>query len=414
MTSKPKIFVSAYACEPGLGSEIGVGWHWVLEMSRHFELWVLTRKSNQHTIEPWIAEHPEYAGIHFLYFDLPQWAKWWKKGMRGVRVYYYLWILLSESMVRKTMEANGIDIYHYLTYGNALWPVSRYGSTRCFIWGPTSAGVSMPKSFTKHYSLSNRIKELIQRWAKITIGWNVPFRNRCRKANLILCKTDETMRLVPREYQRKCKQFTDVAVEVKDVDAYVRERSNQTIHTYFSAGTMVGWRNHDVLIEAFALLLQKRPNSKLIILGDGPERLRLERLISTLKIEAFVELGGQVDMQNYYQAMANSDVIVNSCFREGAVTVSFDSISFAKPLICFDTGGYTHYFKNEYSRVISGCQNRNEAVLRLYEAMYELSDKELARQLGEKAREHAEEFGWTEKGRLIKEAILECYEDWKK
>lgn len=45
--NKLKIFVSAYACEPGLGSEIGVGWHWVLEMSKYFELWVLTRKSNQ-------------------------------------------------------------------------------------------------------------------------------------------------------------------------------------------------------------------------------------------------------------------------------------------------------------------------------------------------------------------------------
>ena len=55
-----KIFVSAYACEPHLGSEIGVGWHWVLEMSKYFELWVLTRESNRHTIEPWIDKHPAY------------------------------------------------------------------------------------------------------------------------------------------------------------------------------------------------------------------------------------------------------------------------------------------------------------------------------------------------------------------
>ena len=90
---KLKIFVSAYACEPGLGSEIGVGWHWVLEMSKHFELWVLTRESNRSTIEPWIALHPEYAGIHFLYFDLPKWARFWKKGLRGVRTYYNIWQL---------------------------------------------------------------------------------------------------------------------------------------------------------------------------------------------------------------------------------------------------------------------------------------------------------------------------------
>ena len=43
MNDRLKIFVSAYACEPASGSEIGVGWHWVLEMSKHFELWVLTR-----------------------------------------------------------------------------------------------------------------------------------------------------------------------------------------------------------------------------------------------------------------------------------------------------------------------------------------------------------------------------------
>lgn len=78
-----KIFVSVYACEPNLGSEIGVGWHWVLEMSKYFDLWVLTRESNRHTIEPWIAAHPEYAHIHWLYYDWPKWARCWKKGVRG-------------------------------------------------------------------------------------------------------------------------------------------------------------------------------------------------------------------------------------------------------------------------------------------------------------------------------------------
>lgn len=111
--SKQKIFISAYACEPGLGSEIGVGWHWVLEMSKYFELWVLTRRSNQHTIEPWIAEHPKYSHIHFLYFDLPKWARFWKKGLRGVRTYYNIWQWLTNSIVRRTMKENNIHIFHH-------------------------------------------------------------------------------------------------------------------------------------------------------------------------------------------------------------------------------------------------------------------------------------------------------------
>ena len=29
-----RILLSAYACEPGIGSEPGIGWHWALEIAR--------------------------------------------------------------------------------------------------------------------------------------------------------------------------------------------------------------------------------------------------------------------------------------------------------------------------------------------------------------------------------------------
>ena len=111
--NKLKIFVSAYACEPGLGSEIGVGWHWVLEMSKYFELWVLTRKSNQSSIEPWITKYPEYNHIHFLYYDWPKWARFWKKGLRGVRTYYNIWQYCTNDIVKRTMQENAHHHRHH-------------------------------------------------------------------------------------------------------------------------------------------------------------------------------------------------------------------------------------------------------------------------------------------------------------
>ena len=91
--SKLKVFISAYACEPNLGSEIGVGWNWMLQMSTFFELWVLTRKSNQSSIETWLSKNKDYNHINFLYFDLPYYLRFWKKGLRGVRTYYNIWQL---------------------------------------------------------------------------------------------------------------------------------------------------------------------------------------------------------------------------------------------------------------------------------------------------------------------------------
>lgn len=178
--SKQKIFISAYACEPGLGSEIGVGWHWVLEMSKNFELWVLTRRSNQHTIEPWIAEHPEYSHIHFLYFDLPKWARFWKKGLRGVRTYYNIWQWMTNGIVRRTMQENDIRIFHHLTYGNVLWKVSSYGQKQFFIWGPAGGVETIPEEYSRLYPRKMQLVEKVRRMVAANLKWNSGFKRRCK------------------------------------------------------------------------------------------------------------------------------------------------------------------------------------------------------------------------------------------
>ena len=148
------------------------------------------------------------------------------------------------------------------------------------------------------------------------------------------------------------------------------------------------------------------PHSSLLtIVGDGPERARLEGLIERLGIQDSVRLVGQVDMETYYSYIAQADVVVNPCFREGAVTVSFDSMAMGKPLICFDTGGYTHYFEPGYSRVIKGVTSREEAVERLALAMAELADKELCAKMGAEAKRRSEELSWEKRGEVFS-AIL--------
>ena len=45
------ILLSAYACEPNKGSEPGVGWSLAIEMSKHHNVWVITRDNNKSAIE---------------------------------------------------------------------------------------------------------------------------------------------------------------------------------------------------------------------------------------------------------------------------------------------------------------------------------------------------------------------------
>ncbi len=401
-----KIFVSAYACEPGLGSEIGVGWHWVLEMSRHFELWVLTRESNRHTIEPWIAQHPEYDGIHFLYFDLPKWARFWKKGLRGVRMYYNIWQICTNCIVKRTMRDNGIKVFHHLTYGNVLWKVSSYGQKQFFVWGPVGGLETIPAEYSCHYVGKSRLIEWVRRLTVKALPLNFGFKKRCKNADLMLCKTEITRDLIPAKYRNKAVLFTDVAVE-ENPTAITKSTNGKDngIVEFITVGRLDAWRGFDLVIESFARVAKTNKNLHLTIVGKGADKQRLKELAKSLGVQEQVTFTGNVPMDEYYRLIATSDVVVNASLKEGAVTVSFDSMAMGKPMICLDTTGYTHYFSNEYAVVIPRT-GRNEVIANLTAAMERMTNADERKAIGEKARNAGAQFTWQARGEEFKELLM--------
>ncbi len=394
-----KIFISAYACEPGLGSEIGVGWHWVLEMSRQFELWVLTRESNRQSIEPWIALHPEYAGIHFLYFDLPKWARFWKKGLRGVRTYYNIWTALTDRIVRHTMQDNDIRIFHHLTYGNALWPVSDYGSRQTFIWGPIGGLETIPEDYSRFYDRKSRLIEKIRRLAVKRASRSRSLRKRAERASLILCKTEATMDRLPEKARRNAVLFTDVATENTAPAVPLPSHEQETIKC-IAVGRLDAWRGFDIAIEALALARNKGADMTLTIVGKGMDLERLKNLVKEKDVAEAVTFTGKVSGEEYRKLMAEADIVLNPSLKEGAVTVSFDAMAMGRPLVALDTGGYTRYFKPEYSIVIPR-GDREITILKFADGMLQLSDAELRQRMASEAVKAAEGFTWQKHGHEI-------------
>lgn len=402
--SKPKIFVSAYACEPGLGSEIGVGWHWVLEMSKYFELWVLTRESNRHSIEPWITGHPEYASIHFLYYDLPKWARFWKKGLRGVRTYYNIWQKMTNGIVRQTMQNNGISVFHHLTYGNALWPVSKYGSRQKFIWGPIGGLETIPEDYSRHYMRKSRLIEWLRRISVRLSVKNNALKSRARRANLILCKTELTRQLLPSDVQTQAVAFTDVAP-----DTAIASSTPGHPHSglcCLAVGRLDAWRGFDIAIIAVAKAIKKHPDIRLGIVGKGVDRTRLEALASSLGISDHVTFFGEVSPATYRSLMNDTDIVLNPSLKEGAVTVSFDAMAMGKPLIALDTTGYTRYFHSDFSIVIPRA-GRNDTIDAFADAIIRLYDSSLRSQMAMQAQKAAKEITWQQHGEEIRDIILQ-------
>lgn len=400
-----KIFVSAYACEPGLGSEIGVGWHWVLELSKYYDLWVLTRKSNQHTIESWIVKNPEYSHINWLFFDLPNWARFWKKGLRGVRTYYNIWQILANDIVKRTMREQNIKIFLHVTYGNVLLNVSKYGQKQFFIWGPVGGLETISEEYSQHYGRKWKVIEAVRRATIKLLPFNRGFRNRCKNADLILCKTDITRHLIPTKYRDKAVLQTDVATE----KIVVADAGKSVTHAgarleLITVGRLDAWRGFDLCIEALKLVKEAGHKIHLTIVGKGSDKARLMTLVETYHLQDEVTFAGQVSMDEYKAIMAKTDVVLNASLKEGAVTVSFDSMALGKPIICLDTTGYTRYFQEDYA-VIIPIVDRTTVVRNIADAIVLLDAPDLRSVMGQRAKEAADKFTWDARGEQVHELI---------
>lgn len=400
---KQRLFISAYACEPGLGSEIGVGWHWVLELSKYYELWVLTRKSNQHTIEPWIAEHPEYADIHWLYFDLPKWARFWKKGLRGVRTYYNIWQTLTNPIVKRTMQEHDIKVFLHVTYGNVLWKVSSYGQKQFFIWGPVGGLETIDKDYSQHYGAKWKLIEAIRRFTIKVLPLNLGFKHRCKNADLILCKTDVTRLLIPTEYRDKAILQTDVATEKISLGSLDDTKQNNHLEI-ITVGRLDAWRGFDLCIEAVKQARDKGIDAHLTIVGKGSDEERLRAITINDSLQDVVTFTGQVSMDEYKALMAKADIVLNASLKEGAVTVSFDAMAMGKPMICLDTTGYTRYFNDEYAIVLP-IKDRKTVICNISNAICKLDNAERRMQMGHKAMEAANKFTWEARGKEVSSLI---------
>lgn len=98
-------------------------------------------------------------------------------------------------------------------------------------------------------------------------------------------------------------------------------------------GRLTKAKDFPTLIRAFALVRQERP-ARLMILGEGEERFRLEALVKELGLEDDVALPGFVD--NPYAYMARAAVFVLSSAWEGLPTVLIEAMACSCPVVSTD------------------------------------------------------------------------------
>jgi glycosyltransferase involved in cell wall biosynthesis len=164
------------------------------------------------------------------------------------------------------------------------------------------------------------------------------------------------------------------------------------------------------LLRAFKLLTRDATRVtveglRLIIVGDGPERARLEHLASELELDNRVIFAGQSnDVAPFY---ATADVFALPSHSEGSPYVLLEAMAAGVPFVATEVGGVPEIVADEESALLVPV--RDEAAMARALARL-LSDRELARSLTSKASalaatRHAPETYLRSLARLYREVV---------
>ena len=194
------ILVSAYACEPGRGSECEIGWRLVHELAKSNCVWVITRANNKAVHDEVFSKQTKPLNLHFVYYDLPLWARWYKKGKRFFLLYYFLWQIGTIFESWRLLDDQQIDVAHHLT-GGMDWMPSGLAFLRLpFVWGSVGSENIHPVILAT-LPFKVRVKEKLRRVLRYCCRELNPLvRITGNKAQIILSHTPQN---IPARYINK-------------------------------------------------------------------------------------------------------------------------------------------------------------------------------------------------------------------
>ena len=107
--------------------------------------------------------------------------------------------------------------------------------------------------------------------------------------------------------------------------------------TYISTGNLIQRKGFDCLIIAFSL--NKLPESRLLIIGEGPEKINLQNQIDLLNLSNQIILVGKKTRVEINELMSESDVFVLASRSETFGVVYIEAMAAGLPVIASKCGG---------------------------------------------------------------------------
>lgn len=335
-----KLLFVAFACEPGRGSEPGVGWGFVDEASRRREVWLITHAHHRHAMDTYLETRHKQHRINVAYVQLNG-LKWLWKTHFGMNLYYYFWQFKAAAIGRKLHRDVAFDIVQHVSFTRYWMQSAGPFIGGKFVFGPVGGGDAWPKSFHDELTLRERVREKV--WA--AVRWVM-------ERDPLLHMTLRRTRYAIGSGHHGAQQLRRLGLKNVDMICAVAPTPElppvqegpleEDVFRFVSIGRLPRWKGVHLGIEAFAKAFGPQSSAshrrvEYLVIGDGDDLTRLEQLADKRGVANRVKFTGDLPYSECISHLLPAGALVHPAMRDSAGLV-FEALSLGVPVLCTDVG----------------------------------------------------------------------------
>lgn len=125
-----------------------------------------------------------------------------------------------------------------------------------------------------------------------------------------------------------------------------------TPRTVVCVARFVPKKRHDLLIEAWLLVVKQIPQVRLTLVGEGPLRVQIVEKVSQLGLTKFVTFTGDLDRLALLERLQSASLFVLPSVSEGLSNAMLEALACAVPVVTTKTQGTSYIIQDQKSGVL--------------------------------------------------------------
>jgi len=414
-----RLLITAEHTSARFGGEAALALHYFRVLrQRGAQVWLVTHSRTRDELS---TLFPDEQRIHYIPDSwLHRWA-WHIGSVLPDQISYFTTgfvarlatQLVQRRVIRRLVASEQIDIIHQPMPVSPREPSMIFGFGVPVVIGPMNGGMDYPPVFRKRRGSVERVLLGLGRWGAQMMNRLMPGK---RQAAMLVVANARTEAALPKGL---CPRVVHVVENGVDLGLWRPSGepsvapANEAAATFVFLGRLVGWKAVELLVHAFKKARAQAP-MRLIIIGDGDERVRLEGIARSLEVLAesdapagTIRFMGWMAQRDCAAELQRADCLVLPSLLECGGAVVLEAMSLGKPVIATAWGGPLDYLDSQCG-VLVPPTDRDTLIDGFADAMIRLAKSPAERErLGRNGREKVlREYDWDVKV----DRIVELYE----